>query len=197
MLFKKVVFAIFISSVLLLSNKTFAQEEMQSQDEMMKKWMDYMTPGTMHEMLAKSAGEWTYTSKYWMDPSAPPTVSEGRAVNEMILGGRYLKAMNYSDVMGMPMEGMNIIAYDKATNEFFSFWIDNMGTGMTMARGKYDDNSKVCDMKGTMVDPMTGKEMEYRQTMKFIDDDNQLFEMYMIGDGKEIKSMEITSTRKK
>ena len=132
-----------------------------------------------------------------MDPSAPPTVSEGRAVNEMILGGRYLKAMNYSDVMGMPMEGMNIVAYDKATNEFFSFWIDNMGTGMTMARGKYDDNSKVCDMKGTMVDPMTGKEMEYRQTMKFIDDDNQLFEMYMVGDGKEVKTMEITSTRKK
>jgi hypothetical protein len=105
--------------------------------------------------------------------------------------------MNYSDVMGMPMEGMNIIAYDKATNEFFSFWIDNMGTGMTMARGKYDEMSKVCDMKGTMVDPMTGNEMEYRQTMKFIDDDNQLFEMYMVGDGKEVKSMEITSTRKK
>lgn len=197
MLFKKVVFAIFVSSILLLSNNAFAQEEMMSQDEMMKKWMDYMTPGAMHEMLAKSVGEWTYTSKYWMDPSAPPTVSEGRAVNEMILGGRYLKAMNYSDVMGMPMEGMNIVAYDKATNEFFSFWIDNMGTGMTMARGKYDDNSKVCDMKGTMVDPMTGKEMEYRQTMKFIDDDNQLFEMYMVGDGKEVKTMEITSTRKK
>lgn len=197
MLFKKVVFAIFVSSILLLSNNAFAQEEMMSQDEMMKKWMDYMTPGAMHEMLAKSVGEWTYTSKYWMDPSAPPTVSEGRAVNEMILGGRYLKAMNYSDVMGMPMEGMNIVAYDKATNEFFSFWIDNMGTGMTMARGKYDDNSKVCDMKGTMVDPMTGTEMEYRQTMKFIDDDNQLFEMYMVGDGKEVKTMEITSTRKK
>jgi hypothetical protein len=168
----------------------------QNQDEMMKKWMDYMTPGDMHEMLAKSVGEWTYVSKYWMDPSAPPTVSEGRAVNEMILGGRYLKSMNYGEVMGMPMEGLNILAYDKATNEFFSFWIDNMGTGMTMARGKYDEKSKVCDMKGTMVDPMIGKEMEYRQTMKFIDDNNQLFEMYMISDGKEIKSMEITSTRK-
>lgn len=169
----------------------------QDQDEMMKKWMDYMTPGSMHEMMAKTVGEWTFVSKYWMDPSAPPTVSNGKSVNEMILGGRYLKSMNYSDVMGMPMEGLNILAYDKATNEFFSFWVDNMGTGMTMARGKYDEKSKVCDMKGTMVDPMTGKEMQYRQTMKFVDDNNQLMEMYMISDGKETKSMEITATRKK
>ena len=169
----------------------------QNQDEMMKKWMDYMTPGAMHEMMAKTVGEWTFVSKYWMDPSAPPTVSNGKSVNEMILGGRYLKSMNYSDVMGMPMEGLNILAYDKATNEFFSFWVDNMGTGMTMARGKYDEKSKVCDMKGTMVDPMTGKEMQYRQTMKFVDDNNQLMEMYMISDGKETKSMEITATRKK
>jgi hypothetical protein len=131
-----------------------------------------------------------------MDPSAPPTVSEGRAVYEMILGGRYLKSMNYSDVMGMPMEGLNILAYDKATNEFFSFWIDNMGTGMTMARGKYDEKTKFCSMKGTMIDPISGGEVEYRQTMKFIDDNNQLFEMFMISEGKEVKNMEIVSKRK-
>jgi hypothetical protein len=162
----------------------------------MKKWFDYMTPGDMHEMMAKSVGEWTYISKYWMDPSAPPTVSEGKSVNEMILGGRYLKSMSYSEVMGMPMEGMNILAYDKGTNEFFSFWIDNLGTGMTTARGKYDQKTKVCKMKGTMVDPMSGSEIEYIQTMQFIDDDNQLFEMYMIQDGKEIKNMELVFKRK-
>jgi len=33
--------------------------------------------------------------------------------------------------------------------------------------------------------------------MKFVDDNNQLMEMYMISDGKETKSMEITATRKK
>ena len=190
---KSSLYTILTAFILLFSSSLFAQ----NQDDMMKKWMDYMTPGAMHEMMAKSVGEWTYVSKYWMDPSAPPTVSEGKSVNEMILGGRYLKSMNYSEVMGMPMEGMNILAYDKTTNEFFSFWIDNMGTGMTMARGKYDEKTKLCSMKGTMVDPMTGKEMQYRQTMKFIDDDNQQMEMYMISDGKEIKSMEITAIRKK
>ena len=178
--------------ILIFSSSLLAQ----NQDDMMKKWMDYMTPGEIHSMMAKSVGEWTYVSKWWNDPSAPPTVSEGRAVYEMILGGRYLKCMNYGEVMGMPFEGMNLLAYDKAMNEFFSFWIDNIGTGMTMARGKYNDKTKVCDMKGTMVDPMLGKEIEYRQTMKFLDDNNQLFEMYLSYEGKEFKTMEIMSTRK-
>lgn len=178
--------------VLVLSNSLFAQD----QDEMMKKWMDYMTPGEMHEMLAKSVGEWSYVSKWWNDPSAPPTVSKGRTVDEMILGGRYLKSTTYGDAMGMPMEGMNIVAYDKATKEFFSFWIDNLGTGMTMARGKFNEKTKEVDMKGTMVDAISGKEVEYRQTMKFIDDKNKLFEMYMINNGKEVKNMEMMFTRK-
>lgn len=192
MFFKKSLYSPLWAFLILISTSVFAQD----QDEMMKKWMDYMTPGEMHEMMVKSVGEWTYVSKYWMDPSAPPTVSEGRAVYEMILGGRYLKSMNYGEVMGMPFEGMNIIAFDKAQNEFYSFWIDNLGTGMTTARGKYDGKSKVCDMKGTMVDPMTGGEIQYRQTMKFIDDNNQLFEMFMIYDGKEVKNMELSFTRK-
>ena len=82
MFFKKMIYLLLPVFPLLFSSSVFAQD----QNEMMQKWMDYMTPGVMHEMLAKSVGEWTYESKYWMDPSAPPTVSEGRAVNEMILG---------------------------------------------------------------------------------------------------------------
>src|SRR4030042_2998784 len=140
---KKLLYTFLTAFILLSSSSLFAQD----QDEMMKKWMDYMTPGEMHNMMAKSVGEWTYVSKWCDDPSAPPTVSEGRAVNEMILGGRYLKSLNYGEVMGMPFEGMNLLAYDKATNEFFRFWIDNIGTGMTMAPGKKDKKTKGCKIK--------------------------------------------------
>lgn len=192
-MFTKSSLYIFLIAFILFSSSSILA---QNQDEMMKKWMDYMTPGDVHEMMAKSVGEWTYVSKWWMDPSAPPTVSEGHSVNEMLLDGRYLKSMSYGEAMGMPMEGMNILAYDKATKEFFSFWIDNLGTGMTMARGKYDEKTKVCSMKGTMVDPMSGSEIEYRQTMKFIDENHQLFEMFMMQNGKEIKNMELAFTRK-
>ncbi len=194
MFINKTYLTVFIAFILLCSASALAQQE--NQDEMMKKWMDYMTPGEMHEMMAKSVGEWTYVSKWWDDPSAEPTVSEGRAVNEMIMGGRYLKSMNYGNVMDMKMEGMSILAYDKAMGQFYALWIDNMGTGMTMAKGKYDPKTKACEMNGTMVNPMTGTDMNYRQTMTFIDDNNQLFEMFMDHDGKEYKAMELRYTRK-
>lgn len=191
MLNKKQLFSAFTFFVLIFSFSVFAQD----QEEMMKKWMDYMTPGDVHEMMAKSVGEWSYVSKWWMDPSAEPMVSEGKSINEMILGGRYLKSMNYGEVMGQQMEGMNLLAYDKAANDFFSLWIDNLGTGMTMARGKYNEKTQMSELKGTMVDPMTGKDIEYRQTMKILDDDHQFMEMFMNYEGKEFKMMEMTFTR--
>jgi len=53
------------------------------------------------------------------------------------------------------------------------------------------------EMKGKMVDPMSGKEMDMRQTIKFTDDKNQTIEMYNTpAGGKEFKSMEIKMTKK-
>jgi hypothetical protein len=180
------------SCILLFSTSLLAQ----NQDEMMKKWMDYMTPSPIHELLAKSVGEWDYQSKWWNDPTSEPMASSGKAVDEMILGGRYLKSTTTGSVMGMPMEGISIVAYDNATKVVMNFWIDNMGTGMTIARGKYDEKSKTFNLKGTMVDPMTGKDVEYRETMKFIDDKHHLLEMFITQDGNEFKMMEMTYSRK-
>jgi hypothetical protein len=115
--------------------------------------------------------------------------------NEMILGGRYQKSTYTGNVMNMPMEGMSLLAYDNAAKEFYSIWIDNMGTGMMTSKGKYDEATKMVDMKGTYVDPMTGKEEPFRQTMQNIDDNHQVMEMFMFMEGKEYKNMHIDLTR--
>ncbi len=47
-----------------------------------------------------------------------------------------------------------------------------------------------------MVDPMSGKESHYRQTVQQIDDNHQVVEMFMLEDGKEFKNMVIELTRK-
>ncbi|HRE09916.1 MAG TPA: hypothetical protein PLN22_03740, partial [Ignavibacteria bacterium] len=46
-----------------------------SQDENMKKWMDYMTPGDMQKMLSKGAGSWNMKTSWWMAPGAEAMVS--------------------------------------------------------------------------------------------------------------------------
>ena len=185
----------FILLLILSSNVFLLAQETDMQNEQMQIWMEYMTPGPMHEMLAKSVGDWKTINKFWMDPAGEPMIVEGTGKTEMILGGRYQKSTYKSTMMGMETEGINITGYDNATQEFTSIWIDNIGTGTSMTKGTYDESSNSISMKGTMVDPMTKQVMDIRELLTFVDDDHQIFEMYIVSNGEEFKSMEIEFIR--
>ena len=187
----------FIVALLFITPHCFlyGQDE-ETQAEQMKIWQDYMTPGPMHEMLAKSVGDWKTVSKFWMDPQGEPMIVEGTGKTEMLLGGRYQKMTSYSKMMGMETEGISTIGYDNATEEFTMTWIDNVGTGTAIAKGKYDENTNSIVMEGTMVDPMSKQEMNIKEVLKFLDNDHQLLEMYLDYNGQEFKSMEIEFLRK-
>jgi hypothetical protein len=188
----KSLFLLLIIVLLMPTAALFAQEEMSDGQ---KAWMDYMTPGPMHEMMAKTVGDWKSKNTFWMSPTGEPMASEGTAKFEMILGGRYLKSTHKGMAMGMPMEGINLQCYDNATKEFTATWIDNMGTGMSVSKGTYDEATKTINFTGTMVDPMSGKELDYRQTIQLLDDNHQVIEMFMNSNGKEYKSMMVELTR--
>lgn len=185
----------FILLLISSANIFLLAQETDMQDEQMQIWMEYMTPGPMHEMLAKSIGDWKTINKFWMDPAGEPMIVEGTGKTEMILGGRYQKSTHKSMMMGMETEGISITGYDNATQEFTAIWIDNIGTGTAMTKGRYDESTNSIMMKGTMVDPMTKQEMDIREVLTFVDDDHQLFEMYVVDNGKEFKSMEIEFVR--
>ncbi len=189
----KSLFSILTFSLLMFTTSLNAQDEMSADQ---KAWMDYMTPGPMHEMMAGSVGEWKSINTFWMDPAGEPMVSEGTVIFEMIMGGRYMKSTHKGMVMGMPFTGMMLQAYDNATREFIAIWIDNLGTGMSVSKGTYDEGTKTLKSTGTMIDPMSGKEVYYRQTVQLIDDNHQVVEMFMLEDGKEFKNMVIELTKK-
>ena len=167
----------------------------QGNDDM-KAMMDYATPGNNHKMLAKMEGTWAATVTFWMQPGAAPMTSTATAVNEMILGGRYLQSRNTGTMMGQPFEGMGITGYDNAKKVFIASWIDNFGTGILLMTGKWDDATKAIVFTGTEVDPASGKEFSYRQVVRNPDDNTQIMEMYANMGGKEFKNMEIKYTRK-
>jgi hypothetical protein len=178
--------------LLLMPATMFAQEEMSADQ---KAWMDYMTPGPMHEMMAASIGEWKTKNTYWMDPAGEPMESEGTMSVEMIMGGRYMKSIHKGMVMGMPFTGMYLQAYDNATKEFIAVWIDNLGTGLSVSNGTYDEATKTLNFTGTMIDPMNGKDVKYRQSVKILTDNHHVMEMFIYSDDKEIKNMIVESTR--
>jgi len=191
----KKVLIIALAFLAVASSNSFAQNEGMNMDEQMKIWMEYMTPGSMHEMMAKHVGTWKMVSRMWMDPNAEPQVSEGTVDAEMILGGRYLKMVAKFPAMGMQTEGWSLEAFDNGKKEFINIWIDNMGTGVAISTGKYDEATKSIIYHGKMYDPVAGKDTDYKSVSRMISDNEMIFEMFSNYDGKEIKMMEINYTR--
>lgn len=165
----------------------------------MKAWMEYATPGEPHKILAKSNGTWVGEVTMWMSPDGPPQTNTSTMTNKMVMDGRYQLSEYKGDFMGMPFLGMSTTGYDNVKKVFLSTWIDNMGTGILKMEGPWDEASKTISMKGKMIDPSTGRECDMRETLKIIDENNQLMEMYGPDPrtGKEFKSMTVKLTRKK
>ncbi len=133
-------------------------------DAEMKAWTEYMTPGDVHKMMAKWDGEWNEDMTMWMAPGAPAQKNTASCVNKMIMGGRYQSSTHTGSFNGMPFEGISTVGYDNAKKMFVSTWIDNMGTGIMVMEGTWDDQTKTMNASGKSVDPTTGKEMKVRET---------------------------------
>lgn len=163
-----------------------------------KAWADYATPSKAHEMLAKDTGTWDAEMTFWMPENPEPQKATSVATYKMILDGKYQEGVFKGDMWGMPFEGRGTTAYDNASKQFITTWIDNMGTGMLVSRGQYDETSKTITFSGAMVDPVTGKEKKVKEIITYIDDNTQKMEMFDIdANGKEFKNMEINSKRRK
>jgi hypothetical protein len=172
----------------------------QAEAQMKEAMMKLAQPGEHHKRLDTFAGKWKVSGKSWFEPGKPPVEFAGSMESAWLLGGRYLQSVHKSQFFGMPFEGRAIDGYDNATNEYFSTWIDNMGTGVMVFRGKCDDPCKVLTETAEGFDPMSGKVMKSKEVTTFLDPDSYRFEMYMVAaapDGKDVKVMELTAKRDK
>ncbi len=180
----------------LLAAPVFAQESEPAHGDQaaeMQAWMEFMTPGENHANQEKWVGEFTVSTKHWMQPGAEPILSEGgKMVNTSMMGGRYLMSKHTSTFMGMPFEGLNIQGYDNAKKKFVSVWVDNHGTGLMIAEGNFDENG-VLTLGGMMSSPMG--EIPVREVITFEGTDKQHMEMFMSMGEQEMKVMEIDMVR--
>ncbi len=174
-----------------------AQAKMKAE---MDAYMKLAQPGEHHKLLGHLAGKWVVTGKTWMDPSQPPVEMTFTVEASWLLGGRYLQQVHTSTFMGQPFEGRSLDGYDNFTHEYFSTWVDNMGTGVMVFRGKCDDPCTALTESAEGPDPMTGKVMKSTTVTTFVDPDTYRFEMYEARAGKDgqgAKVMDVTAKRQK
>ncbi len=192
--------AILCLLALVLAVPAVAQEEPKAPamgGPEMEAMMKAMSPGEQHKHLARLAGDWTYTSKMWMDPSAPAMESGGTMHAEVMFGGRYVEHHWKGSFMNMPFEGRGTDAYDNVAKQYVSTWIDSMSTGIMYSTGTCDDAGKSCTQSGDYWDPMTGKKTTMRSTITWPDDNSFKMEMFGKGpNGQEMKMAEMMVKRK-
>lgn len=178
-----------------------APEKKLTKEEEEKVWMEYATPGAMHQWMAKTSGTWDGDMTMWMNPDSPAMKMKGVAQYKTLLDGRYLEGVHTSKMnmggMEFPFEGKSTMAYDNHTKKFISTWIDNMGTGVMVLEGTYDEKTKTLTSTGKMVDPTAGGQVDVKEVVTFIDDNTQKMEMYCTKNGKEMKTMEMMATKRK
>lgn len=150
-----------------------------------------------HEKLKPFEGTFRAEVRMWMGPGEP-MVSTGRMVNELDLGGRFLRQTYKGDPSDGPFpdfEGRGYWGYNNITKKFEGFWIDTASTMMQTEVGDLDESGKVWTMVGEMPNPQTGDNMTKRSVITVEDDDHHTMEMFFdTGDG-EVKSMEIQYQR--
>jgi len=188
--------------VLLFASSALAQEgakmpEMTPEQKAeMEAYMKAGTPGAAHQELAGQAGNYDLKIKSWHEPNAPATEETGTATRKMILGGRVLVEDVNSSMMGSPFTGQGLRGYDNVTGKHWSLWMDSMSTGMMTSEGTCDAKG-VCTFTGSWNDPITKGPKKVRMTSRWTNPTTEVFEMFGPGkDGKEMKMMEITYTKK-
>jgi Protein of unknown function (DUF1579) len=174
-----------------------AKTPAMTQEQMMAQMMKYANPVKEHEYLKKYVGDWDAEVKAWSQPGAEPTISKGAMKGELLYEGRYVKTEFESTMMNMPFKGMQILGYDLFKKKYTAIWLDNMSTHFSPTTGALDPAGKILTETGVWPDPMTGGTSKVKIVTTWLAEGKYRFDMFMIGpDGKEIKSMEITYTKR-
>src|SRR5262249_20884782 len=115
----------------------------------------------------------------------------------MMLGGRVMSEEFNGTMMGAPFTGHGMMGYNNVTGKYWSTWNDSMSTGLMVSEGTCDATGKTCTFTGTWDDPIKKTKAHSRMTTRWPSPTTEIFEMYGPGqDGKEMKMMEITYTKK-
>lgn len=149
-------------------------------------------PGPEHARLKAMEGTWDTTMKMEGAPE-----SKGEATYKMELGGLWLVGDFKSDFMGQPFTGKGLDTYDASKKKYIGVWADSWSTNPMLMEGNYDEKTKTLTMLGSMTEP-DGKVVKTKGITKFIDDNNQQFTMFIVGDdGKEMPAFTIDYKRRK
>jgi uncharacterized protein DUF1579 len=168
--------------------------------EMMKKMIaEQAELAPEHKNFLPMVGTFACEMRFMMAPGQEPEVSTGKSVNELILGGRFMKT-DFSGEMEMfgdkmDFAGFGLLGFDKGKGEYVSTWCDSMTTSLMVATGKPGDDAKTITVMGTTQSPMGAVQMKSVYEIESDDKYTMVFYQAMPGMDEMMKIGWITCIR--
>jgi hypothetical protein len=154
-------------------------------------------PAKEHALLQELAGTWKAEFRMTI-PGAPPIVSPGSEVGEML--GELWLSTRYEDpnMMGARYSGAQLLGYDPGKKKYVAVWADSQTAELSQQEGTYDAATRTLTLTGSFEDPMTGQAGTMRSVLRFSDDDHRVQQMFVPGPGgTEMQMFEIAYERVK
>jgi hypothetical protein len=155
-------------------------------------------PGPVHKHMAKRIGEYTTTTKFFVQPGGAGQESHGTAKITGALDGRFLLEENSGTFFGQPLTGLRLYGYNNGSKQYEAVWTYSRSTGIMNLVGTSKDDGKTINWTATYDDPKGAKQTLYVVTRN-IDDDHFVIELIVkSADGsKGPPTMETTYSRKR
>lgn len=149
-------------------------------------------PGSAHEKLAASCGEWNAI----VEGLGPP--ANGKETVRAICGGFWFESDFSGELFGQPFSGRGLQGVDPMTGRYVGVWIDSSGSPLTLQQdGELSKDGKTLVMSASGFD-MEGKPAKFRHTTTFVSRDERRFEIAQVmPDGSTQVGMTIRYTRVK
>jgi hypothetical protein len=183
--------------LLVLAVGCASTKDVVSEEVMMSRWNEFMTPGAGHAALAPRIGTWNLKVRMFAAPGAPAQESTGTSTMQWILDGRYLEDVTTGEFGGQTFHGRGLVGFDNLRKEYVGTWIDNFGTGIMHSTGTYDAATRTFSFTGEM--PEFSYANDYvanRSTERWTDGDHWVMESFTpAADGSEFMSMQIEYSR--
>ena len=183
---------VFVLATGLMASLAFgAEEAKKTEGEEMP--MPPMGPPEEMKMCQEVIGDWKFIGEWRMGPQQEWQETEADVTFEYILDGAAVRMDYLSDMMGMKMHGLSIMAFNREADQWQQMWIDNMTGAISLYTGEVTEEKHIF----TGTDVMQGMKIHSKTTTFDITENSFKWEMEHSMDGETwFVGMRGTYTRK-
>ena len=144
-----------------------------------------------HHFLAQLAGNWTGTSKLWLEPGKLAGESPIVGTVQLLLEGRFALFLYQSSVDGEPQHGMFTFGYNTTLDQYEASWVDSFHNNTAIMFCTGDAKEKGFSILGGYPAPDGGPDWGWRTEVELIDCEHLSITAYNINpEGAEAKAIE-------